>query len=133
MDNLLIQLTGHLHWRQRYREDPRLPQVTLRARDYLHANMQQDIGLEALSQLCGTDRYRLSRAFKAALGLAPHAYLVQLHLAKARTLLARGEQPVEVAIALGFADQSHLGRWFLRAYGLTPALYRKRCTKLPDA
>jgi len=133
LDNLLIQLTGHLHWRQRYREDPRLPQVALRARDYLHANMQQDIGLEALSQLCGTDRYRLSRAFKVAFGLAPHAYLVQLRLAKARTLLALGKQPVEVAIALGFADQSHLGRWFLRAYGLTPALYRKRCTKLPDA
>ena len=53
-------------------------------------------------------------------------------LASARRMLARGEQPATVAMTLGFADQSHLGRWFVRAYGLTPALYRKRCSNLPD-
>jgi AraC-like DNA-binding protein len=47
-------------------------------------------------------------------------------------MLARGEQPASVAMTLGFSDQSHLGRWFVRAYGLTPALYRKRCSNLPD-
>lgn len=81
---------------------------------------------------CGVDRFRLTRAFKAAFGLPPHAYLVQLRLSMARRLLARGAQPAEVASDLGFADQSHLGRWFLRAYGLTPAAYRTRCTDLPD-
>jgi AraC-like DNA-binding protein len=39
---------------------------------------------------------------------------------------------VQVASALGFADQSHMGRWFRRAYQLTPADYRKRCSNLPD-
>jgi len=33
---------------------------------------------------------------------------------------------------VGFADQSHLGRWFRRAYGLTPAAYRDLCTNVPD-
>ena len=133
LDQLLDQLTGHLHWRQRYREDPRLPLVAQRARDYLHAHVQHDLNLQDLSAACDIDRFRLTRAFKAAFGLPPHAYLVQLRLAKARRLLARGEPPAEVAMALGFADQSHMGRWFVRAYGLTPAAYRKRCTKLPDA
>ena len=32
-------------------------------------------------------------------------------LASARRMLARGEQPATVAMTLGFADQSHLGRW----------------------
>ncbi len=67
-----------------------------------------------------------------AFGLAPHAYLVQLRLARARRLLADGLSPAETAAALGFADQSHLGRWFRRAYGLTPAAYRARCSNLPD-
>ncbi|MDK1399194.1 AraC family transcriptional regulator [Pseudomonas protegens] len=133
LDQLLEQLTGHLHWRRRYAQDPRLPLVAQRARDYLHAHLAQDLSLEALSQACGVDRFRLSRAFKAAFGLPPHAYLVQLRLSRARRLLAGGAAPAEVATALGFADQSHLGRWFMRAYGLSPALYRKRCTKLPDA
>ena len=132
LDGLLERLTRHLHWRTRYGEDPRLPLVAQKAREYLHANAQYDIGLDQLATATGVDRFRLTRAFKAAYGIAPHAYLVQLRLANARRMLAQGEQPAAVAMALGFADQSHLGRWFVRAYGLTPALYRKRCSNLPD-
>ncbi|MNM80065.1 Transcriptional activator NphR [compost metagenome] len=132
LDGLLERLTSHLHWRTRDGQDPRLPRVAQKAREYLHANAQYDIGLDQLAAVTGVDRFRLTRAFKAAYGIAPHAYLVQLRLATARRLLARGEQPAAVAMALGFADQSHLGRWFMRAYGLTPALYRKRCSNLPD-
>ena len=93
---------------------------------------QQDLGLDELAWASGVDRFRLSRAFKAAFGIAPHAYLVQLRLARARQLLARGQPPARVAMTLGFADQSHMGRWFRRAYGLTPAHYRRRCSNLPD-
>lgn len=106
--------------------------MALRARDYLQAHLGEDIGLDDLALAVGVDRFRLSRAFKAAFGLAPHAYLIQLRLSRARQLLARGQTPAEVASALGFADQSHLGRWFRRAYRLTPADYRRRCTRLPD-
>lgn len=132
IDALLDSLTCHLDWRKRQYRDPRLPLVAQVARDYLHANTCEDIGLDDLAQACAVDRFRLTRAFKAAFGLAPHAYLIQLRLARARQLLARGELPAQVASALGFADQSHLGRWFRRAYQLTPADYRKRCSKLPD-
>lgn len=133
LDGLLERLTSHLHWRTRYGEDPRLPLVAQKAREYLHANAHLDIGLDQLATATGVDRFRLTRAFKAAYGLAPHAYLVQLRLSKARRMLASGLQPAAVAMELGFADQSHLGRWFVRAYGLTPAMYRKRCSNLPDA
>ncbi|MEW5667497.1 AraC family transcriptional regulator [Pseudomonas putida] len=132
MDDLLACLTRHLHWRRRINPDPRLPLTAQRARDFLHANLERDIGLEDLAQACGIDRFRLTRAFKAAFGIAPHAYLIQLRLARARHLLAQGQTPAEVAVALGFADQSHLGRWFRRAYQLTPADYRRRCSNLPD-
>ncbi|MGH8410637.1 MAG: helix-turn-helix domain-containing protein, partial [Pseudomonas sp.] len=116
--------------RSRYHEDPRLPRVAHKAREYLHAHLQQDVGMDELALACGVDRFRLTRAFKSAFGLPPHAYLVQLRLARARHWLANGKQPADVAIALGFADQSHLGRWFVRAYGLTPAAYRKRCSSV---
>ncbi|MCY1279876.1 HTH-type transcriptional activator RhaS [compost metagenome] len=132
LDSLLGSLTSHLRWRARIDPDPRLPLVAQRARDYLHAHLHQDLGLDDLARAVGVDRFRLSRAFKAAFGLAPHAYLIQLRLAKARRLLASGDSPAQVAATLGFADQSHLGRWFRRAYRMTPADYRKRCTNDPD-
>lgn len=132
LDTLLASLTSHLRWRTRLSHDPRLPWVAHKAREYLHSHMSQDIGLDDLAGATGVDRFRLTRAFKAAYGLAPHAYLIQLRLAKARRWLASGQSPAEVAAALGFADQSHLGRWFQRAYRMTPADYRKRCSILPD-
>jgi hypothetical protein len=83
LDGLLERLTSHLHWRARYGEDPRLPLVAQKAREYLHANAQYDIGLDQLTAVTGVDRFRLTRAFKATFGMAPHAYLVQLRLATA--------------------------------------------------
>jgi AraC-like DNA-binding protein len=132
LDHLLANLTSHLRWRTVLNPDPRLPLVAQRARDYLHSHLHQDIGLDDLAHVTGVDRFRLSRAFKNAFAMAPHAYLIQLRLTRARLLLARGELPVNVAAALGFADQSHLGRWFQRAYRMTPADYRRRCSIVPD-
>lgn len=111
----------------------RLPHLAERAREFLHANVERDIGMDALAAAVDDDRFRVTRAFKAAFGMPPHAYLVQLRLSRARVLLSQGRTPAEVAAALGFADQSHLGRWFTRAYRLTPARYRRRCTNLPDS
>ena len=132
LDSLLEKLSRNIRWRQKAALNPRLPLVAIRARDYLHAHVEQDIGLDDLALATGVDRFRLSRAFKAAFGLAPHAYLVQLRLCLARKLLRQGFAPASVAAELGFADQSHLGRWFRRAYGLSPASYRKSCSNLPD-
>ncbi|MBJ7546354.1 AraC family transcriptional regulator [Pseudomonas sp. OA3] len=132
LDTLLERISRSLHWRQCLPGNPQIPRVALRARDYLHAHFHQNIGLDELARVCSVDRFRLSRAFKAAFGIAPHGYLIQLRLVRARRLLALGTAPADVASDLGFADQSHLGRWFRRANGLTPGAYRSLCTKLQD-
>lgn len=130
LDRLVERLRGH----PRPPADRRagdLPAVA-RAREALHAALADDIGLEDLAAAAGTDRFRLNRLFRARHGLSPHGYLVQLRLKEARRRLAEGEAPAAVAAAVGFADQSHLGRWFRRAYGMTPAAYRGFCTNVPD-
>lgn len=132
LDQMLSRLTSHLSWQRRLPDVVAEPDLARRARSYLQAHLHDDIGLNDLATALHTDRFRLSRAFKAAYGLAPHAYLIQLRLTRARQLLALGQTPAQVAADLCFADQSHLGRWFRRAYQLTPADYRRRCTSLPD-
>ena len=101
--------------------DPRMMAV----RDYLHEHMAADLGLDELARFAGADRFRLTRQFSRAFGLSPHAYLVRLRLRAARRLLATGAAVAEVAAAVGFSDQSHLGRWFQRAYRLSPAGYQR--------
>ena len=70
LDELLSRLASHLRWKIHLDPDPRLPRAAQRGREYLHAHLTHDIGLDDLSAACGVDRFRLTRAFTPAFGLA---------------------------------------------------------------
>jgi AraC-like DNA-binding protein len=93
------------------------------ARDYMRANLDENVSLDHLAETAGTRPFRLIRAFNRLHGLPPHAYLTQLRVRRARDLLAAGLPPAETAAAVGFADQSHLTRHFKRILGITPGRY----------
>lgn len=131
LDALLVTLSGHLGGTAAALK-PGPGEQLERVREMLHSCMSDDIGLTDLVAHSGMDRFRLSRQFKQAFGQTPHAYLVQLRLRAARRLLACGRQPAQVAIDVGFSDQSHLGRWFQRVYRMAPAAYRRACTNVLD-
>lgn len=131
LDQLLVQLSAHRGEQQG--PTAALPSPSLqRVRDALHSLMASDIGIDELVQLSGLDRFRLTRQFTQAFGISPHAYLVRLRLRACRQLLAAGKTPAEAASVVGFADQSHMGRWFKRAYRMTPAAYQRECTNVLD-
>ncbi|MCP1437006.1 AraC-like DNA-binding protein [Erwinia persicina] len=127
LDRLVDLLSRHLHGRPSAAQDLC---GMLRVRDFLHESMTSDIGLDDVALAVGLDRFRLTRQFKQAFGQSPHAYLVRLRLKTARALLAQGCHPAQAAAQVGFADQSHLGRWFRRAYRITPAAYQQQCTNV---
>ena len=93
-------------------------------KDYLHSHYAEDVSLNDLSRITGLSRYHLVRTFCQTVGVAPHAYLRQVRIGKAKHLLAARRPIAEVALATGFTDQSHLTRWFKRFWGFTPGQYR---------
>jgi AraC-like DNA-binding protein len=131
LDRLLTQLGGQLREPLPTGEQT-APPALARVRDALHEQMDGNLGLDELAGIAGIDRFRLTRLFQRTFGTSPHAYLVRVRLRAARKLLAIGRTPAQVAAEVGFADQSHLGRWFRRAYRMTPAAYRRMCTNVPD-
>jgi AraC-like DNA-binding protein len=131
LDHLMEHLGGQMSDATTPGGHAALPAIA-RARDLLHEHMGGNIGLDELVDITGIDRFRLTRLFQREFGTSPHAYLVRLRLRAARRLLAAGHTPAQVAAEVGFADQSHLGRWFRRAYRMTPATYRRMCTNAPD-
>ena len=134
LDAVVTCLASQLGQRVLERPRGRDAVVAGRARERLMDALDEDIGADALAIAAGAaHRFHLARAFRAAYGVAPHAWLVQTRLLRARQMLAGGAAPAAVAASCGFADQSHLGRWFRRAYRVTPAAYRVRCTGIPDA
>jgi AraC-like DNA-binding protein len=97
----------------------------LRVRDLLHDCLADDLSADDLARAVGLSRFQLYRQFRERYGLAPSAYLRQVRLREARRRLAAGAAIAEVAFATGFADQSHLTRWFRRSYGITPGVYQQ--------
>ncbi len=97
------------------------------AREYIEAHFDEDPSLARLASLCSTSPFSLTRSFKAATGLPPHAYLDGVRLRHARQLLDQGEPIASVALAVGYTDQAHLTHRFKRLYGITPGQYRHSC------
>ncbi|MBF8194081.1 AraC family transcriptional regulator [Nonomuraea sp. K274] len=111
------------------RPDPVLPpegrQAVRAAVDLLHESLLDPPTLDALAGAVGARPFALLRAFKAATGLPPHAYLTSLRVRQARRLLQSGVRPARVAAEVGFTDQAHLNRHFKRIVGVPPAAYQR--------
>jgi AraC-like DNA-binding protein len=78
------------------------------------------------AQLAGMSREGFSRRFRRLQGMPPLTFRIVEKLNVARKLLRAGEPIAAVAAETGFSDQSHMGRFFRRAFGVTPGQYRVR-------
>nr|WP_150623317.1 AraC family transcriptional regulator [Pandoraea captiosa] len=96
-----------------------------RARDYLHANCSRVVTLEEVEAATGRDRWSLSNDFRTFYGTSPYRYLTMRRLDAVRRQLLSGTSLATAAAEAGFADQSHMSRHFLKAFGLTPGRWRQ--------
>ena len=104
-------------------------QVVQHIQDYLRANYTSSTSLDQLARIANLKSLRLLRVFRKEVGLPPHAYLVQVRVARAKVLLSMGLPIAQVAADTGFTDQSHLTRHFKRLVGVTPRQYAMGCCK----
>lgn len=102
-----------------------VPRAVGLAREYLEAHLTESVSLTALAALSGLHPLYLIRAFRREFGLPPHAYVIQRRVQVAKRRIASGEPVARVALAMGFADQSHLTRHFRRIVGVPPGLYAR--------
>jgi len=99
--------------------------VARHVRELISGRYLEDITASDLAAATGRSRFSVHRAFTHVYGMAPSDYQRQLRLRAARRLIAQGWPISEAAARAGFADQSHLSRWFGRCYGVTPGGYQR--------
>ena len=109
----------------RRRAGSRAPAAVRTARELISERLADPPSLDELAAAAGLSPFALLRAFRAETGLPPHAYLNQLRVRQARSLLDLGLVPAEVAARTGFADQAHLTRHFKRVVGVPPGSYQR--------
>ena len=88
---------------------------------YIEDHLEHPLSLARLAGVAGGSASHLKTLFKRSTGLPVHAYVVQRRVERAKALLVRGELPAsQVALAAGFAHQSHMARCMRRVLGVTP-------------
>ena len=66
------------------------PAIVKQIREYLEDNYAENVSLTQLAQIVERTPAHLVRVFSAEVGLPPHAYQIQVRIARAKTLLMRG-------------------------------------------
>lgn len=124
----LVQLVKH-YTEQRVSE-PRLGrerEAIQRARRYIDECFDQGISLTQLAEQVALSPYYLLRAFRAEVGMPPHAYLESVRIRHAQRLIEAGNPLAQVAADIGFSSQSHFTNRFKQFIGVTPGQYAQGC------
>lgn len=95
-----------------------------RAVAHIHRHFAEAVGVEDLARAAGLSPGRLHERFRQRIGCTPGEYLARIRLDRAEDLLRRGLPIAEVALAVGYSDQSALTRSLRRRRGTTPARVR---------
>ena len=94
------------------------------ARQRIDANPADQHSLSQLSSLVAMSPFLFTRVFRELIGVPPHRYLIQLRLARARTLLESGMSVTDTCYAAGFNNLSHFIRTFRSHFGFVPSVTR---------
>ena len=101
------------------------PAWLVRVREMLYERGARPPTLAELSRCAGRHPVQVSRQFRHHFGRTISEYVRQVRIGRAQILLSRGELSVaEIALASGFADQSHFTNAFRRLTGIPPHRYR---------
>jgi AraC family transcriptional regulator len=99
-----------------------------RSIEFIHDNLHRNLTLEEIAAIANMSKYHFAKSFRQAMGMAPHKYMVDLRVAKARKLLTleKSMTLAEVANVVGYSDKSHFIAQFFKVVGTTPHQYRKQ-------
>ena len=101
---------------------------------HIEENLGSKLAIRELAALVSFSKSHFSRAFKHTLGISPMAYVNTRRVERAKAMIISTDQQLtDIALACGFADQSHLNRSFRRVVGMSPGRWRRMNTEIDGA
>lgn len=87
--------------------------------------LHQPLRISVVAERCGVSPEYFSRAFRSTTSETPCRWLMQRRVERACQMIkGTDERLADIALACGFADQSHLTRTFTTVLGITPSAWR---------
>jgi len=97
-----------------------------RATEYMTEHLADPVPLKELAAQTGLSPSRFGRAFKVSMGISPHRWQMNLRIVEAQELLREGNlSQTAIALATGFAEQSHFSRVFKEVVGVPPGVWQR--------
>ena len=97
-----------------------------RVRAFIDKNLHGTIHTRDLSAVARRSAAHFARSFKQSFGESPHAYVMRRRLEKAcHLMITSSESLSQIALSVGFSDQSHLCKRFKQALGQSPSNWRR--------
>ena len=125
-ENALLLFVGDCFMPQAAHPPHTAPHSALaRVKTLIKDRLGDTLPLDELAAEAGMSRYHLLRAFRERFGMTPHAWQLDRRIQYARHLLDREMPLAEIALHLGFADQSHFQRAFKQRVAVNPGEYRR--------
>lgn len=101
---------------------------------YIEDNLARKLSLAEIAGVAGMSVSHLKTLFKNAMSVPAYEYVLRRRVERAQLLLRDGSLTVsEVAVATGFAHQSHLARHMQKVLGSTPTAVRRNLTQQVSA
>ncbi|HEU0199673.1 MAG TPA: AraC family transcriptional regulator [Burkholderiaceae bacterium] len=96
-----------------------------RVLELIDAQLGTDLSITRLASTAGMSPDRFAHCFKLTFGQSPYRFVQLRRVEAARRLLKETRLPIaEIALAVGFASQSHFTQAFRQHTGTTPARVR---------
>jgi AraC family transcriptional regulator len=93
--------------------------------DYIHTYLDRDLTLVEIAEVLHISPTYFASLFKRATGTSPHQYVIQQRVERAKEMLSKTDLAIaDIALQVGFSNQSHLTRQFKRLTGVTPKQIR---------
>jgi transcriptional regulator GlxA family with amidase domain len=97
---------------------------------HIEKHFAEQISMTEMAGMAGYSSTHFNRRFKQLLRVTPTDYLRSVRVQAAQSLLTTTSRSLaEIAVSVGFTDQSHLTRRFREVTGMTPAAWRNRFVK----
>lgn len=104
---------------------PLTPRQLRSIEEHVEAHLQREISLQELADLLRYSPHYFCRVFKRATGISPHQFVLSRRIERAKVLLRNRELSLSnLALEVGFANQSHFGATFRKVVGVTPHRFR---------
>ena len=114
------------HARSKDRRGGLAPSQLRRATEYMTEHLAGPVLLKDLAGQTGLSPSRFGRAFKLSMGLSPHKWQMNLRVLEAQEMLRDGRRSqADIALATGFAEQSHFSRVFKEVVGVPPGAWQR--------